>query len=233
MANQHFALELKESIAGAKWRRLSLTTISPEAIQVVEYVIQFAKDNQLNPDVVEARIVEIEAHQIGTKDKGFIRVVSHHPSAAQVNAKKAEESKPPMTDIQQAKKTAKFNLAQLGGALVMAAHGRCTVAQAITVATGLEEIDTALIQLKHEEENHTDVDHSETIKALCARAEDLIKSMGCTSLQVLFNDEIPRNENTRQPIGGRIRLEWIGSHWDSKNPLYIAVAEKQSIVWTT
>jgi hypothetical protein len=231
MANQHFTIELKTNGKTAKWKRLSVTTLSPEAIKPSDYVQQYASDLQLNPDTIEARVIEISRDQIGSKTGDFIRIVSHHPSASQVNTPAEEKPVPAAVDPAVSRATAQFNLALLAGILVMGASGKHQVLKAVKAATDLMEIDEQLTALIADENNHHGVDYTQECDSLLMHAENVIESLGCAAMKVFFNDEIPLNRESGQPIGGSIRVEWEGSQWGAENPLYMAVPETNRIVW--
>lgn len=87
MANQHFTLQLKHDTKHRKWQTLSVTTHSPQALAPEQYLQQYARENQFNPDQIAFRIVEIESSNIGTRDpEKYLRIVEIQPSAATANA---------------------------------------------------------------------------------------------------------------------------------------------------
>ena len=89
MSTSRFCIEIKHDTKHKKWRRLSVITLSPEALDGDAYRDQFARDNQMNPDQVAWRILEVDAKTVGVNDGCFVRVVSHKESAATANRPEA------------------------------------------------------------------------------------------------------------------------------------------------
>lgn len=89
MSTSRFCIEIKHDTKHKKWRRLSVITLSPEALDGDAYRDQFARDNQMNPDQVAWRILEVDSKTVGVNDGCFIRVVSHKESAATANRPEA------------------------------------------------------------------------------------------------------------------------------------------------
>lgn len=85
MPSSRFSIEIKHDTKHKKWRRLSVVTLSPEALDGDAYRDQFARDNQMNPDQLAWRILEVDRKTIGLSDDCFIRVVSEKVSAATAN----------------------------------------------------------------------------------------------------------------------------------------------------
>ena len=85
MSSSRFSIEIKHDTQHKKWRRLSVVTLSPQALDGDAYRIQFSSDNQMNPDQIAWRIVEIDPKTVGSRDESFIRIVSQQVSAAAGN----------------------------------------------------------------------------------------------------------------------------------------------------
>lgn len=85
MSTSRFCIEIKHDTKHKKWRRLSVITLSPEALDGDAYRDQFARDNQMNPDQLAWRILEVDPKTVGVNDGCFIRVVSEKKSAASAN----------------------------------------------------------------------------------------------------------------------------------------------------
>lgn len=83
-----FALEVKHDTRHRAWKRLSVIALQADALisDVDAYLAQYAADNQMNPDMVGIRVVEITSDAIGqSKIKG--KVVHLRESNAVANTK--------------------------------------------------------------------------------------------------------------------------------------------------
>lgn len=80
-----FSIDIKHDTKHRSWKRLSVVTLSPEALDGRAYAHQYAIDNQMNVDQLAWRIVEIDSASVGAKTLDFIRVVSSQSSAATEN----------------------------------------------------------------------------------------------------------------------------------------------------
>ena len=89
MVASRYCVEIKHDIKHKKWRRLSVVTLSPDALDGRAYRDQFAIDNQMNPEQLAWRILEIDSMTVGIKDDGFIRIVSKMVSNATANRPEA------------------------------------------------------------------------------------------------------------------------------------------------
>lgn len=78
-----FTIELKHDTAHRTWKRLSVVTLSTEALKPQDYLQQYAIDNQMNPDQLAYRVLEIDSSMIGTSK--FTRIVEEKESAATIN----------------------------------------------------------------------------------------------------------------------------------------------------
>lgn len=85
MSSTRFSIEIKHDTQHRKWRRLSVITLSPKALDGDAYRDQFACDNQMNPDQLAWRILEIDMALVGRDSSTFIRIVEMKESAATEN----------------------------------------------------------------------------------------------------------------------------------------------------
>lgn len=82
-----FTIDLKHDTQQRTWKRLSIVTIAPNPLEcdLVAHIEQYARDNQMNPDQIAGRVVEIDQSQIGSNASGFKRVVLTRESNAMAN----------------------------------------------------------------------------------------------------------------------------------------------------
>lgn len=80
-----FTIHVKHDTKHRTWKRLSVTTLSPDALDGDAYASQYATDNQMNPDQISWRVVQIEPASVGSNDLGFIAVAKQRASAATEN----------------------------------------------------------------------------------------------------------------------------------------------------
>lgn len=85
MTSARFCIEIKHDTKHRKWRRLSVVSLSPHALDGDAYRDQFARDNQMNPDQLAWRIQEIDRSMVGDDSASFIRTHQMKASAATVN----------------------------------------------------------------------------------------------------------------------------------------------------
>lgn len=80
-----YTIHVKHDTKHRTWKRLSVTALSPQALDGDAYAAQYAADHQMNPDQIAWRVVEIDSSSVGSSDLGFIRVIQQRPSAAADN----------------------------------------------------------------------------------------------------------------------------------------------------
>ena len=82
-----YTIDVKHDTQHRTWKRLSVTTISPDPLtkDLAVYIDQYARDHQMNPLQVAGRVVEIDSSQIESKKVAFKRIVLERQSNAVVN----------------------------------------------------------------------------------------------------------------------------------------------------
>jgi hypothetical protein len=86
MSHPRFAIDFKHDTKQKKWKRLSVITLSVEAIDTTAFHQQYCADHQFNPDQVAYRIVEVNSSHIGSSNANdYVRIVKTEQSAATQN----------------------------------------------------------------------------------------------------------------------------------------------------
>ncbi len=83
-----FTIEIKHDTAHRRWRVLSVIALTPERLidDAPAHAVQYAADQQMNPDQIACRVVEIDSSQIGQNPlSSYRRIVFNRVSAATAN----------------------------------------------------------------------------------------------------------------------------------------------------
>lgn len=82
-----FAIHLKHDTAHKTWKPLSVVMLQSEPLvkDLPDYIVQYAADHQMNPQLIAGRVVELTSSQIGGKVEIYTRIVHQRDSDATAN----------------------------------------------------------------------------------------------------------------------------------------------------